>query len=211
MYSGFFSNTSYRAIFFYTQLLAAVFAFSDIILIYRWNKSIHIPDSVFLIGLNGPNLGSQTIINTIYSLQGMPFLVMAAQLCPVDIEATFYAAMMSLSNTGGGISSLWGGYLLTWLHVVRIPDMDTVNSTLTNGTVHYDFTNLPNALWIRIVAMIIPAFLVLCMIPNTSQVGTEELEFDSFVGGSSDYQALRDDKSFDGGIPLQVFDEENEI
>lgn len=55
---------------------------------------------------------------------------MAAQLCPKDIEATFYAAMMSLANLGGGFSSVWGGVLMDFLHIVKIAnDSATANAT----------------------------------------------------------------------------------
>ena len=33
----------------------------------------------------------------------MPVLVLAARLCPPGVEATLYAALMSLSNAGGGV------------------------------------------------------------------------------------------------------------
>ncbi|KAJ3392708.1 hypothetical protein HDU92_008211 [Lobulomyces angularis] len=160
IYSGFFKQTPYRKIFFVSQLLASIFVFSDVVLIYRWNLKMYIPDTVFLVG-------SQTIINTIYSLQNMPFLVMAAQLCPKEIEATFYATMMSLSNTGGSLSAFWGGHLMNALHIVKLP-VDNNNTSALLMEEEYDFSQLPTALWIRVVGMIIPAFLALIMLPNTN-------------------------------------------
>ncbi|KAJ3354343.1 hypothetical protein HDU83_005498 [Entophlyctis luteolus] len=104
VYTRYFKKVKFSIVFFWTQIAISLFALSDIIL---------------------------TIINTLYSLQSMPFFVLAAQLCPKDIEATFYAAMMSMGNVGGNIGTLFGGYLLETLHIVRI----SANSTAaTNST-----------------------------------------------------------------------------
>ncbi|KAI8611011.1 BT1 family-domain-containing protein [Chytriomyces sp. MP71] len=169
LYTRHFKRTPFALLFFWTQIAVALFALTDLVLVYRLNLAMGLSDEFFLIG-------SGTIINTLYSFQGMPFLVLAAQLCPKDIEATFYAAMMSLGNIGGNIGTLYGGYLLEALHVVRLSESGTdvavTGVVAANGTSsavreeRYDFTNLPLVLWIRVVSMLASAVFVFWMVPN---------------------------------------------
>ncbi|KAI9341396.1 BT1 family-domain-containing protein [Obelidium mucronatum] len=112
LYTKYFKKTQFSLIFFWTQVCVAIFAMADVVLVNRWNVALGISDEFFLIG-------SQTVINTLYSFQAMPFFVLAAQLCPKDIEATFYACMMSIGNIGGNIGTMYGGYLLQALHIVK--------------------------------------------------------------------------------------------
>ncbi|KAJ3068259.1 hypothetical protein HDU98_008590 [Podochytrium sp. JEL0797] len=159
-YTRYFKRTKFSLIFFWTQILVAICGMSDIVLVKRWNVEAGISDIFFLIG-------SQTIINTLYTFQAMPFFVLAAQLCPKDIEATFYAAMMSIGNIGGNIGTMYGGYLLESLHIVRTSTLPVmVNGTLTTPTEEYDFTNLPLFLWIRVASMAASAAVVFWMMPN---------------------------------------------
>ncbi|KAJ3120221.1 hypothetical protein HK100_012896 [Physocladia obscura] len=124
-------------------------------------------------------IGSQTVINTLYSFQGMPFFVLAAQLCPHDIEATFYATMMSIGNIGGNIGTMFGGYLLEELHIVRINEHFDKNTTIALGSTQqqeeeYDFTNLVLVLWIRVGAMAVSALFVFAMVPNVPEVKSDD-------------------------------------
>ena len=47
----------------------------------------------------------------------MPMLVLAARVCPEGVEATLYAALMSLSNAGSGFGELVGAALTSRLGV----------------------------------------------------------------------------------------------
>jgi hypothetical protein len=94
--------------------------------------------------------------------------------------------MMSLNNAGGSISALWGGALLNALHIVKIPKNATLAAmpdvTLTDDDMTFDFTNLMTALWIRMALMIVPAFLVFCMVPDTTEIKNADVfEMDGFV------------------------------
>ncbi|KAJ3082291.1 hypothetical protein HDU99_003114 [Rhizoclosmatium hyalinum] len=168
LYTKYFKQSRFSLVFFWTQIAISLFALSDIVLVERWNVKAGISDEFFLIG-------SQTIINTLYNFQAMPFFVLAAQLCPTDIEATFYAAMMSIGNIGGNIGTLYGGYLLEWLHIVKTSNsIHASNTTLPDGTIvttsaepeQYDFTNLTLFLWIRVASMAASALFVFVMVPN---------------------------------------------
>ncbi|KAI8899425.1 BT1 family-domain-containing protein [Globomyces pollinis-pini] len=73
----------------------------DYALVQRWNVAIGIPDVPFLFF-------SGAISEVIDRLNTMPFLVMAGQLCPQNMEATFFAALMSISNQGTTIGQFVG-------------------------------------------------------------------------------------------------------
>ncbi|KAJ3403594.1 hypothetical protein HDU80_003991 [Chytriomyces hyalinus] len=161
VYTKYFKKTRFSVLFFWTQIGVAVFALTDVVLVYRWNRVAGLSDELFLIG-------SGTIIHTLHSFQAMPFLVLAAQLCPKDIEATFYAAMMSLGNVGANLGNLYGGYLLTQLHIVQMKAQDDP-STAEPGKSMYDFTYLPLALWIRVVSMGVSALFVFWLVPNSPE------------------------------------------
>jgi hypothetical protein len=120
-----------------------------------WNRSVGIPDLPFLFG-------NYAITYAISRLSDMPFLVMAAQLCPSDIEATSFATLMSLSNAGYNASTRWGGVLLQALGVDNV-DQKTGDRT-------YDLVKLEQAIWIRFALGFLPCILVLFMVPNTTAI-----------------------------------------
>ena len=49
----------------------------------------------------------------------MPLLVLAARLCPMGVEATLFAFLMSVMNTGRAVSEWWGAALLQLIGVRR--------------------------------------------------------------------------------------------
>ncbi|KAJ3078683.1 hypothetical protein HK102_004317, partial [Quaeritorhiza haematococci] len=153
LYAAYFQQVPFRTIFAVTQVFSAVLLISDNVLFYRWNTKIGIPDIVFM-------LGSDSIYYILSQVQAMPFLIMAAQLCPADIEATFYATMTSLSNAGSNASTRWGGFLLNKLGIV---------ATGVDGKKTIDYTNLGTALWIRFGLAFSPLLLI-WLVPNVSVI-----------------------------------------
>ena len=47
----------------------------------------------------------------------MPLMVLACQMCPKQVEATFYALVLAIINLGYLISYWIGGFLTIWLNV----------------------------------------------------------------------------------------------
>jgi hypothetical protein len=95
----------------------------------------------------------------------MPFLILAAQLCPDDLEATFYASLMSISNGGSNLGTLWGGWLLNVLKVsINADDPSQSN-----------YSQLGIVLWMRVGLAIVPCFFVF-MIPKTKADKEEVIE-----------------------------------
>ncbi|KAJ3213103.1 hypothetical protein HK099_007567 [Clydaea vesicula] len=158
LYARYFKETSFRKILFWTQLLLGVFSFLDIMLVKRWNIAIGLPDLPFLFGGRILNYG-------ITYVQQVPFLVMAAQLCPDGIEATFFATLMSCSNGGVNIARKWSAPLQAALGMVprEVDGKDVI-----------DFKNLEIGLWITLGGYILGGFLVFILIPNTAHIFPEK-------------------------------------
>ncbi|KAJ3417465.1 hypothetical protein HDV05_003329 [Chytridiales sp. JEL 0842] len=158
-FARWFTATPFRKIFFWTQLVVACLGFLDYSLYKGWNLKIGIPNVAFYII-------SQSLFSVIDQLASMPFLVMAAQLCPQSIEAAFYATMTSLSNAGSAASKTWSKPMLQALGV------DTVDAT---GKKIIDVVQLEKALLINIGLTFAP-ILFLWMVPNVSAINAHDDE-----------------------------------
>merc|ERR1719436_73666 len=73
----------------------------DFVLVKRWNLVVGVPDIFFLIG----DEALAMIVGRFFS---MPMFVLAAKVCPDNIEATLFALLMALSNLGSAVSSFFG-------------------------------------------------------------------------------------------------------
>ncbi|KAJ3218938.1 hypothetical protein HK099_004868 [Clydaea vesicula] len=158
LYARYFKETPFRKILFWTQFFLGVVSFFDIMLVKRWNVAIGLPDLPFLFG-------GRVITYAITYLQQVPFLVMAAQLCPDGIEATFFATLMSCSNGGGNIARKWSAVLIEALKM---------EPKEVNGKDVIDFTNLELGLWISMGGVFLGGLLVFVLIPNTAHIFPEK-------------------------------------
>ncbi|KAJ3105610.1 hypothetical protein HDU96_008482 [Phlyctochytrium bullatum] len=155
IFGAFLSNAKFRRALFFTQLFVAAIGFLDIVLYKRWNTKINLPDIIFLAG-------SQSVQEIVSNLTNMPFLVMAAQMCPAEIEASFYAGLTSISNGGSNVSIKWGGWLLEYLKI------DLGRDPVTGRRV-FDLTNLETAMWIKFGLNFAPCLLVF-LLPDSSLI-----------------------------------------
>lgn len=60
------------------------------------------------------NTFAYSLINELHL---MPLMVIACQMCPKDVEATFYALVLAIINLGYLISYWMGGLLTIWLNI----------------------------------------------------------------------------------------------
>lgn len=74
------------------------------------NLALGLPDKLFVAF-------DSVLLTGLGRVALMPVLVLAARLCPEGVEATLYAALMSLSNAGGGVGEATGAALTAWLGV----------------------------------------------------------------------------------------------
>jgi len=151
IYYKFFRKTSFRVIFLMSQILAATIYLLDYVLVKRWNQAIGLPDVPFLIT-------SGAFATVMERLNAMPFLVMAGQLCPENMEATFFALMMSISNQGSAQASNLGS-MITAAYEVEPENYD----------------NLPTVILIR-SACIAGICIFIWLLPNTSALDPTNVE-----------------------------------
>jgi hypothetical protein len=84
----------------------------DLVLVTRLNLRVGMPDYLFAVIDN-------SVSQLIGQLKWLPLLVLSSKLCPVGIEGTFFALLMSIQNLGLLMSAWWGGLLLHALGVTR--------------------------------------------------------------------------------------------
>ncbi|KAJ3218828.1 hypothetical protein HK099_004918 [Clydaea vesicula] len=144
----------------------------------------------------------------------MLWIILSAAAVPDVSSAMNFWKMMSLSNTGGSLSAFWGGHLMNALHIVKLP-VDNNNTSALLMEEEYDFSQLPTALWIRVVGMIIPAFLALIMLPNTNVMEAYEeknnAEFVELRNILFSEDLDNDSTLFDVKTSLEIIDEFDEI
>ncbi|KAL2652248.1 hypothetical protein R1flu_020376 [Riccia fluitans] len=104
IYNQLLKEVPLRKMFFWTTTLGSLIGLSQIVLIKGWNRDVGISDEWFAVGdsLVGTVLGQVSF---------MPVLVLAARLCPPGVEATLFAALMSISNGGGVVGGVIGAWL----------------------------------------------------------------------------------------------------
>ena len=112
IYQKTLKDFAFRNLLFYAQLLYAISGVLDLIFILRWNLIIGIPDYFFVFV-------EETASRITSKIRWMPMMVLSTQLCPIGIEGTFFALLMSIDSTGFLISKWGGGLLLRFFHVTR--------------------------------------------------------------------------------------------
>ena len=83
-----------------------------LLLVTHTNRALGIDDHWF-------SLGDSLILTVMGQIAYMPFLVLAARLCPPGVEATLFALLMSVSNTAGLVSYQLGAVLMRWLGITE--------------------------------------------------------------------------------------------
>ena len=97
--------TPYRRFFAVVVVVSAILGATPVVLITHWNQRLHIPNVVFAAG-------DDLFLSVLGSIALMPCLILVAKLVPPGVEASLYAAFVSLLNFGGLVSG-YGGALMT--------------------------------------------------------------------------------------------------
>ncbi|KAH9253635.1 hypothetical protein BASA81_008471 [Batrachochytrium salamandrivorans] len=107
-YNRYLTGVSYRKIYAATQFGLFALNLLDLVWVNRWNKTVFaVSDKAFV-------LGDEVISPMISRWNVMPMLILASQLCPTGVEATFFAMTMGLSNFGGTLGEYFGVGLMEW-------------------------------------------------------------------------------------------------
>jgi folate/biopterin transporter len=124
LYNARLKNVPIKRIFRATSLIGFALGLTQLILVTGANRRYGISDQLFAL--------SDTVVLTVLGqVAFMPTLVLAARICPAGIEATLFAALMSVFNAAGVASGAAGAALTSALHVG------------TGGSTAADFENLP--------------------------------------------------------------------
>lgn len=112
LFQRFFKTIPFRTIFTWTTVLSALLGMTMLLLVTHANRTLGIDDRWF-------SLGDSVILTVFGQIAYMPILVLAARLCPLGVEATLFALLMSITNLGGLISYEFGAILMQWLGVTE--------------------------------------------------------------------------------------------
>jgi folate/biopterin transporter len=106
IYKRYLREVSFRKILGVALFLSFVLSNSLLLLVFHTNRAMGIPDFVFA-------LIERIIITLVGQFITMPMVVMGARICPVGVEGTLYALLMSITNIGGVVGEEWGSLLTT--------------------------------------------------------------------------------------------------
>jgi hypothetical protein len=144
VYNKYLTKWSYKRIYMTTQVAMFVLNIIDLIWVTRINLSFGISDQAFV-------LGDEVISPMITRWNTMPMLILAAVLCPPNVEATFFAMTMGLSNFGGSLGDYFGIGLMVAF------DLDA-----------HQYEHLPQFVICRSIFRLLPLCLIPFLLPNGS-------------------------------------------
>lgn len=109
-FNTFLRRVPLRKVFVGISWASAVAGLTQLVLVTRLNVRLGLNDRLFVIA-------DSVLLTALGRVALMPVLVLAARICPPGVEGTLYAALMSLSNAGGGAGELLGAALMARLGV----------------------------------------------------------------------------------------------
>jgi len=112
IYQRFLRNVPLRAIFGWSTVLSALLGMTTLLLVTHANRALGIDDYWF-------SLGDSLILTVMGEIAFLPFMVLAARLCPPGIEATMFALLMSFWNLARLVSQELGALLTHLLGVTE--------------------------------------------------------------------------------------------
>lgn len=113
IYKRWLRHISFVKIFTVALILSFVLENTLFILVFHLNRKMGIPDYVFAAI-------ERIVITLVGEFVTMPMVVLGARVCPVGVEGTLYALLMSISNIGGVVSSEWGSLLTNMFGVTSV-------------------------------------------------------------------------------------------
>lgn len=112
LYQRYCKEIPFRVILGWTTALSTLIGLSSLILVTHANRVIGISDQWF-------SLGDSLVLTVMGQIAFMPILVLSARLCPVGVEATLFALLMSILNLAGFLSNELGALLTHFLGVTE--------------------------------------------------------------------------------------------
>lgn len=110
IFNFFLKDKPLEQVFKWGALSATGLGLTQMLLVTGMNRQLGINDELFV-------LGDSAILEAISQVCWMPVLVFAAQVCPEGVEATLFATLMSILNSGGFVGTQVGALLTDQLGV----------------------------------------------------------------------------------------------
>ena len=110
LYNAYLKKTPLKKMFFGSAVAGASLGLTQLILVTGLNREWGIDDRLF-------SLGDSVLLTVLGEVSFLPVLVLAARVCPAGVEATLFAALMSVFNAGGVVSGALGAALTSALGV----------------------------------------------------------------------------------------------
>jgi MFS family permease len=120
IFSAYFKKTPYRKLLMGCQLVLCAFSVLDWLALAAVNA-----EDGTVMGIDGHVFAifNEVANDVMYQIKLMPMLVLAAQICPANIEGTLFAFIMQMSNTGGSYAAFFGVW---FTDALAITDLDFV-------------------------------------------------------------------------------------
>ncbi|MBA4446856.1 folate/biopterin family MFS transporter [Cylindrospermopsis raciborskii CS-506_D] len=112
IFQRFLKNVPFQNIFTWSILISVLLRMTMLILITHTNRALGINDRWF-------SFGDSLIIAAMGQIAFMPTMILAARICPLGIEATLFAVLMSVFNLGGLVSRESGALIMYWLGITE--------------------------------------------------------------------------------------------
>ncbi len=97
VYQRFLKAISFRLILGWSTVISALLGMTTLLLVTHTNRALGIDDHWF-------SLGDSLILTVMGQIAFLPVLILSARLCPVGIEASLFALLMSIWNMSGLVS-----------------------------------------------------------------------------------------------------------
>ena len=110
VYNAYFKDVPLKKMFFWSAIAGTTLGMTQLILVTGLNREWGIDDRLF-------SLGDSVLLTVLGEVSFLPVLVLAARVCPEGVEATLFAALMSVFNAGGVVSGALGAGLTKALGV----------------------------------------------------------------------------------------------
>lgn len=101
-----------RTVFLWSALVGTALSLTQLLLVTGMSESMGIPNEAFAVA-------DSVALAVVGQVAFMPVLVLAARVCPEGVEATLFALLMSICNSGAVSSGFLGGQLTDTLGVTK--------------------------------------------------------------------------------------------
>ena len=162
-YNLFLKGMRLRTVFAGAAVTGALLSSTQLLLVTGVSRAAGVPDSAFV-------LADAAVLSALGQAAFMPVLVIAAKLCPPGVEASLFAALMSVLNGGSAAGSALGGALTSALGVGS--SVATGSGGAAGGS---DWSSLPLLVGLCSVLSLAPLPL-LALVPENMGASEEEEE-----------------------------------